>query len=71
MNILGNACSLFQISDMQSEVAKMKEERQKFYEGLKEIEKLKQAYFEPVKTKSEEISETKILFLFLNNHSIV
>lgn len=56
MNILGNACSLFQISDMQSEVAKMKEERQKFYEGLKEIEKLKQAYFEPVKTKSEEIS---------------
>lgn len=42
---------------MQSEIEKMKEERRKFYEGLEEIEKLKQAYYKPVKTKSEEISK--------------
>jgi len=41
---------------MQAEVEKMIEERRKYYEGLKEIEKLKKAFYEPPKTKSEEIS---------------
>lgn len=62
-------CILFQGYDMQSEIERMKEERRKYYNGLEEIEKLKQEFYQPAKTKSEEISKL-YLWLYYANMSI-